>query len=316
MRYLLVSFALGVFCAGAFFYRLRARLLCVLAFLTVPLLANGLRAYSIVVLGHLSDMRWVEQHLLFGQVFFAVVCFLSCLAVARIAEPAAPESAAVPLTAPASPALVPAAILALVAGLAGPLSLGLIQDYLAGRPVGEFATLPTAPAGWQRTPSPESPAWQADYRNYLQREQVDFRRGPDRVRAFLFSYGGEFGQGEMINAENRPFRRERWYIVSQRDAVYADGMPFRETELRSGMGQRRLIHHWYLVDDRVMVNPAATKLGELRGLLSRRPLPPAAVIIGLPFSGNLTDAQQKLLNFAGEFCRAARLEPGRSACGL
>lgn len=75
LRYLIASFTLG--CLYAYLtYRSRLRQLVFIALsIVVPIIANGLRAYLIVLLGHLSNMRLAVgvDHLIYGWLFFGLV---------------------------------------------------------------------------------------------------------------------------------------------------------------------------------------------------------------------------------------------------
>ena len=78
VRYLISSFTLG--CLYAYLtYRSRWRqAIFVLLSILVPIVANGARAYMIVMMGHLSGMTMAVgvDHLIYGWVFFGIVMFL------------------------------------------------------------------------------------------------------------------------------------------------------------------------------------------------------------------------------------------------
>lgn len=75
LRYLIASFTLG--CLYAYLtYRSRLRQLVFIVFaIIVPIIANGLRAYMIVLIGHFSNMRLAVgvDHLIYGWLFFGLV---------------------------------------------------------------------------------------------------------------------------------------------------------------------------------------------------------------------------------------------------
>ena len=77
-RYLIASFAAGVLYAYVTYQRIWKRLLFILLAMVVPIVANGLRAYAIVMIAHLSDMKLAIgiDHFIYGWVFFGVVIFL------------------------------------------------------------------------------------------------------------------------------------------------------------------------------------------------------------------------------------------------
>jgi len=78
VRYLIASVTLGLLYAYLSYQRLSKRMLFVIAAFLVPVLANGLRAYMIVMIGHLSGMELAVgvDHLIYGWLFFGLVMFV------------------------------------------------------------------------------------------------------------------------------------------------------------------------------------------------------------------------------------------------
>ncbi len=78
VRYLIASVTLGVMYAYITYHMLWKRLLFILMSAVVPIIANGIRAYMIVMIGHLSEMEYAVgvDHLIYGWVFFGIVMFL------------------------------------------------------------------------------------------------------------------------------------------------------------------------------------------------------------------------------------------------
>jgi exosortase A len=88
IRYLIASVMVGTLFAYLNYRSLRRRLLfCGIAVL-VPVVANWLRAYMIVMIGHLSDNQLAVgvDHLIYGWVFFGVVIMLMFFIGARWSE--------------------------------------------------------------------------------------------------------------------------------------------------------------------------------------------------------------------------------------
>lgn len=75
VRYLIASVTLGLLYAYLSYHTLWKRVAFVALAATVPVLANGIRAYMIVMIGHLSDMRYATgvDHLIYGWLFFGLV---------------------------------------------------------------------------------------------------------------------------------------------------------------------------------------------------------------------------------------------------
>ncbi|MBB5203973.1 exosortase A [Inhella inkyongensis] len=88
VRYLMASVMVGTLFAYLNFGGLRRRLLFVGVAFVVPLLANWLRAYFIVMLGHLSNNKIAAgvDHLIYGWVFFGIVMFLMFAVGARFSD--------------------------------------------------------------------------------------------------------------------------------------------------------------------------------------------------------------------------------------
>lgn len=75
IRYLVASVCIGVLYAHLTYQSARKRWIFIAASVAVPLVANWLRAYLIVMLGHFSDNRLAAgvDHLIYGWVFFGLV---------------------------------------------------------------------------------------------------------------------------------------------------------------------------------------------------------------------------------------------------
>jgi exosortase A len=112
IRYLISSVTLGCLYAYLTFQSTRRRLMFVALSVVVPIVANGLRAYMIVMIGHLSGMKLATgvDHLIYGWLFFGLVMFImfwigSFWREDDVSAPAA-KTVALPAAAPAAPGQV------------------------------------------------------------------------------------------------------------------------------------------------------------------------------------------------------------------
>lgn len=314
VRYLLASTAMGFFCAGAFFTSRWRRLACIIAFIVVPLLANGLRAYVIVMFGHLSEMRWLEYHVAFGETLFAAVCFFSCLVVARnIEDRPALDPPSARTVAPLAALLVASALTLLAAG-SGPLLAPTVNAALQARPLGAAPHLPARIEGWQRLDSAQG-EWQPQYQNALETEWAVYERNGQRVEAYVFVYGHQTQNAELVNATNRDFNPARWTIIDQRNGRAAQGLRYRQTELRNRPGRKWLLRRWYWLGGRTLNTKTQAKLQELATIFSPSGTRAAAVVLGMPFAGDARAAQTELADFMAALCRTVGQESGTSVCG-
>jgi exosortase A len=120
VRYMIASFMVGSLFAYLNYSSLRRRLVFCAVSLLVPLVANWLRAYMIVMLGHLSGNTIAVgvDHLIYGWVFFGVVIGLMFMIGARWTEPlparAESPKAGEAVAVGAYAAWVPLAVIALI----------------------------------------------------------------------------------------------------------------------------------------------------------------------------------------------------------
>jgi len=78
LRYLIASITLGVIYAYITYTKLYKRIIFTVLSVLTPVIANGLRAYMIVMIGHLSNMKLAMgvDHIIYGAVFFGLVIFM------------------------------------------------------------------------------------------------------------------------------------------------------------------------------------------------------------------------------------------------
>lgn len=88
IRYLIASVTVGSLFAYLSYRSLRKRILFVGVSILVPLVANWLRAYMIVMIGHLSgnELATGVDHLIYGWVFFGIVILSMLMIGARWAD--------------------------------------------------------------------------------------------------------------------------------------------------------------------------------------------------------------------------------------
>lgn len=265
LRYLIAALALGALYAHVHCHSARRRLAVMAAALLVPVLANGVRAYLIVMLGHLSNMRLAVgvDHLIYGWLFFGLVVLLLFWLAARWRE--LPLGRAVPCAAGrgASPQAVVRASLAcvLLAALWPALALASQrQDGAAAPGSPAVLALPDPPA-WQRLHD-AAPAWQAPYAGTPARFAATYARGDGApVGLQLHWYARQARDAELLTHQSSPYGA-RWLALAQRvqDITLAGGtLAVRESVLGRG-GERLLVWRIYRQGGIVTARPVLVKL--------------------------------------------------------
>jgi exosortase A len=104
IRYLIASFTVGCLFAYLSFNSLSKRLIFLGVAILVPLVANWLRAYMIVMIGHLSgnELATGVDHLIYGWLFFGVVILGMLFVGARWSDAPVPLEPSAPVAAGAA----------------------------------------------------------------------------------------------------------------------------------------------------------------------------------------------------------------------
>ncbi|MDZ5633598.1 exosortase A [Janthinobacterium sp. GMG1] len=270
LRYLIAALALGALFAHVNFHSTRRRVAVMAAALLVPILANGVRAYLIVILGHLSNMRLAVgvDHLIYGWLFFGLVALLLFWLAARwrelpLARAALPPTRPGASAAAATPrAVVRASIACLLLAVLWPaLALASHRDDNARLPAIVLA-LPDPPA-WHRLPA-VPPAWQAPYAGNPARFAATYARQDGDgapVGLQLHWYARQARDAELLTHQPLPYGA-RWTPLAQRVRhvdLSGGSIGVRESVLAHG-GERLLLWRVYRQGGIVTARPALVKL--------------------------------------------------------
>lgn len=293
IRYLIASLMVGCVYAWLMYRSTARRLLFLLASILTPLVANWLRAYLIVMLGHLSDNRIATgvDHIIYGWIFFGVVMLLLFWVGSFWRED--------PL-ASAPPPVWPRATLSvrpLAAALASALAL-LVLPQLAQagletlrdtRPV-QLARV-SASAGWQEaTPGSATGGW-ASWRPTVhgaaaQAHQV-FEKDGRRVGVFIAVYRDQRQDRELVNSLNQmvPPADHQWRVLGQqRLSRSAPPGEVRVVRMTSADGPQ-LAWQWYWLGQLSTASDTLAKLDLARERALGRSDTSAWVVVHTPDAG-------------------------------
>ena len=206
IRYLLASVMVGTLYAYLNYRSMRRRLLFVLISIAVPLLANWLRAYMIVMLGHLSnnEIATGADHLVYGWALFGVIIMLLYWIGARWADslplPAAPPAAVGPWPVGAG---VLSAMLLLALALAPLQLMAYFERAAPTEPVRlEAAALP---GGQWRPADDPLPGWNPAFPepNASMRFAVAGADGDAAVGVYVAYYRNQTAKRKLVSTSNR-----------------------------------------------------------------------------------------------------------------
>jgi len=312
LRYLIASVTLGVLYAYLTYRSWRRRLLFTLAAIVVPIFANSGRAYMIVMIAHLSDMKLAlgVDHYIYGWVFFGFVMLLLFWIGGFWREddlpPAAP--AARPADMPGKPRpLVPVVIATLlVAGLWPAYAV-----WLAARPLPPMPELQIeAQGGWQ--PAAAFTDWAPHWIGADRQVRQSYTQAGRAVMLELNYYATQRQDAELINSQNFMIRQKdpQWSNVGEGIVMVEIGgqtRAVRQALLRAASGQRLLIWQWNLINGVPVANDHKAKLVLALDRVRLRRDDGLSVLIATPYEETETRAAaETLARFAADMETAIR----------
>ncbi len=302
IRYLIASLVTGCLYAWLMYRSARRRAMFIAAALLVPLFANWLRAYLIVMIGHLSNNQLATgvDHLIYGWIFFGVV-ILALFAVGSRwredppDEAAAQKSAAIhragrSLGAGAGMALVGVALVA----MAAPIAKAALD-----RAATQAAAVPFhlgASANWVR--SEPFTAWRAVALGPVG-QQFEYSAGAgQRVGMQLVLYRGQHQGSELVTTGNRLVTDDdprHWHVTAHRTGEIGIGgrrVAYRETLVRAD--RLLAVRQWYWLDGETTISDIRAKVSLALDRLFVRSDASAWVLVFTPVENNLDEGAAAL----------------------
>jgi exosortase A len=291
LRYLIASFMVGCLFAYLSFRSVGRRLVFIAASILVPIVANWVRAYGIVMLGHLSGNQIAAgaDHLLYGWVFFGVVMGILFWIGARWREDGEQRPARDPKPvfgdSPWQRPRVRGALLAV-------LAVTLIWPVLDWRSEGGVAVAQRSAlnavagnGGWVATREALSD-WRPDIAGATAVLSQTFEKDGTQVGLFVAYFDGRAQEAKAITSTNQlvSTSNKQWMQVARGTASVASGVA--ELTVRTAVvareGKRLAVWQWYWVDGRETASNLVAKLYEVLALVQGHGTPAAWVILYTP----------------------------------
>ena len=312
IRYLMASFMVGSLFAYLNYRSWRRRLAFVAVSLAVPIVANWLRAYMIVMIGHLSGNTLAVgvDHLIYGWVFFGIVIMTMFFVGARWSEP------------DAQPPEIASGFTGMAQGLytwqpfmLGLVALALVQLPQALRPSAPLlATLPQVAlpvelaAGWRATAQPVV-GWKPAYVAPAAEAQRSFTAKDAVVGVYLGYYRNQSEVSKLISSESVLVRSNdaQWQILKDGpvDLPKAGqtlpwrGATLQTMETRGGIDRGRLrVWRLYWIGGNLTSNDIRGKLLQAWQQVLGRPDDAAVIVLYTPQTATDQQADLTLAAFA------------------
>ncbi|MEM7543823.1 MAG: exosortase A [Pseudomonadota bacterium] len=303
INYLIATLAVGTMFAYSQYQSNWRRVAFMALAVAVPLVANGIRAYGIVIIAHYSDYKYATgiDHFIYGWLFFGVVVFV-LFAVGQIfaeARRPAPDSPTAGSGTPTS--ANPIGIVALLIGV-----IALAPVVLEGK----RAAFSTDDHNFDVT----ADGWRID-------EQSELRLGGEFPGAtayaernfvnesqdwitFVTALFVEQRQGaELVSPDNLLYSRQKWRSIDGRSIV-ATGLTqpsiVREIRLRARNGQEYLVWTWYEIGDATTATGWDAKIKDVWAQLAGDYRGSVLAVLGVEVTGSPEQARQMMREFCND----------------
>lgn len=284
--------------------------------IAVSILANGIRAYVLIMIGHLTQMRRGQgiDHYFYGWLVFTVLMTAWFLVGAAFRDREAPEAPANRSDAESGPSgavsrgrWIAVAGLAVVALAAWPAFDGFASSL--GRDARVAAIAAPSPQGAWSGEAEAGSVWRPRFHGAATETEHRYSGPEGSVRCYIAYYANQTQGRELLHERNSVVDGDdpRWRVVhqgSRRVEGSGPGFEARETVMRLP-GEHLVVWHWYWVPDEYTSNPFRAKLLQARArILGRRDA--AAVVVLAASASEPRDAERMLEKFSGDMLPSIR----------
>ncbi|NMP33066.1 exosortase A [Thalassotalea sp. M1531] len=259
IRYLIASMAVGTLFAYLSYSSFKKQIIFIVFSFVLPIIANGIRAYLIVIIAHYSDMKYATgaDHLVYGWIFFGFVIMLMFWVGGKFVDSEANKA-----TFTSNEAGKHFNSKVLPTGLIAGLFLIGTWSIQHNLPVIQAPEEPQIDiAGLKNV---ESSNWGINFEQPVRKAHVKLEQGEE---IFYAKYGNKQNSGELVNHANKLYNHDAWTVV-ERVTFELESRKVRFLLLRNTAGRERGVIYWYKVGDLTFVNSAFTKLYQAFSLLS------------------------------------------------
>jgi exosortase A len=311
IRYLISSITLGCLYAYLTYRSTLRRGLFLALSVVVPIIANGLRAYMIVMIGHLSGMALATgvDHLIYGWLFFGLVMFVMFWIGSYWREDVTPATAPVAASGAAS-------IAGFNAGKRIPAMAGCVLAVCALWPAlawyGERVNHNPAPVelGDLAVSWPQVAPFADWVPNYMEPDVAvrrSYLQGATPVGLTLLYYRNQDRSKSLISSMNRMAGyKDSWHETEGAQRVETAGgrsLALRETVLRSG-GKALLVWSWMRIGGHETTSNVVGKFYQAGSKALLHGDDGAAVMLSAPFDEHPDAARTALRAFLADNLKA------------
>ena len=307
VRFLIATIALGtLFAHMTYQSRIRQSGFVALSIM-VPIVANGIRAFGIVLIAYLSNHELAVgvDHIVYGWVFFAIITVILLLVgmTFRDGDPVEPVVDVESVKRAIAEAIdrkkvIVVAAFAIVASTLAPA----YSNYMTNRTIpiinGELP-VPAVGNGWQLATGAYSD-WSAVYPKAHAKLHRRYKKGASQVDLYVAYYTSERQGAELVSSSNAVSNPKVWARASSTsEPVLIDGEDksvhrVRMVNHRSG---KRIAYQWYWMGGQYTSNPYVAKIFQVVNQLISGQEAAASIIISTHYDDVPKNADRVLQDF-------------------
>ncbi len=261
IRYLIASFAIGSLYAHLSYSHWGKKLAFTAFAIVFPIIANGIRAYLIILIAYLSDMKYATgvDHLVYGWVFFGVVIYLMFL-IGNIWADSDKEQDS------------PKASLS-------DESISKRRFVVTGIGVLFVMFAVFQSLNLEQINSPEAPSMAAPQQITLHRENDEKSWGvkfdhalnvyhglsPEGIEAFQAKFAHKQSKGKLITSTNQLFNQDAWSVKTAKigsQKVSNQIINYAEYVIVRTDGRERIVRYWYRVNEQYFAKKWQVKIAQ------------------------------------------------------
>jgi exosortase A len=305
VRYLIASFTLG--CLYAYLtYRSPVRRAVFIALsILVPIVANGIRAYMIVMIGHLIGMEHAVgvDHLIYGWMFFGLVMFVMYWIGSFWREDQNESHPAVTAAASESHE-IHASGRVLAATLSVVICMAVWPTFAKHIQQSGFNPLSPELAGFQGRWHEAAPftQWKPNFFPPKTEFTRSFEHNGMKAGVTVLYYRNQNQASRLISSENRLVESKAgsmWRSSGTsaiRERIADRQLALRESRIQGPSGPL-LVWHWYWIDGRLLTNDYIGKLLQAKEKILMKGDDGAAIFAFAPYVEDPHEARKVLRDF-------------------
>ncbi|THB69416.1 MAG: exosortase A [Gammaproteobacteria bacterium] len=322
IRYLIASVALGYFYAFLTYKTTFRRLCFVSLAIAFPIFANGLRAYGIVMIAHLSSMEHATgfDHIIYGWVWFGVVMLLMFWIGTLWREDREPRSELQlkPIQHGERISVdIKVISAAVISVLLAPAVLYLLTNVKAVQPPKDLNPVNAFKSGIAFVGEP-CYLTGAQYPLADMMETGCFYFGDTKIGYANAQYFSQDQNKELISVTNKLYDTENWKKISDRGGVLdiktkSGPISIKITEtLLKDKGGEMLVWSWYKVGGIRSSGKITTKLNQVKSILFKRRSDAIIEILSVRINGSTSEARNVIRSLVTKIVRISEQKiPGK-----